>query len=253
MSERKAISKRMRFEVFKRDKFTCQYCGRSVPDVILHVDHIKPVAKGGKNNIMNLITSCQDCNLGKGAKELSDDSVVKKQQEQLKALADKNEQLEMMLQWREELQSFENKEVDAVNSKIASLSKWSANDIGKSTIKSWIKRYSIQVVLDAVDIAFDKYYDGSEPSWEIAFNKIGGICHNKTRADGNKAYYFNYLRKICSVEFGYANSDRLAFFVDNYIKDDKAFEEVKYLIKSSRSWSDFRDRVEGEFGGYGEC
>ena len=32
MGKRKAISKKMRFEVFKRDKFTCQYCGRSVPD-----------------------------------------------------------------------------------------------------------------------------------------------------------------------------------------------------------------------------
>ena len=112
MGKRKAISKKMRFEVFKRDKFTCQYCGRSVPDVILHVDHIKPVSKGGTNDIMNLITSCQDCNLGKGARELSDDSVVKKQQQQLKLLAEKNEQLEMMLQWRDELQSYAEKEVD---------------------------------------------------------------------------------------------------------------------------------------------
>ena len=42
---RKAISKKLRFEVFKRDSFTCQYCGKSAPDVILHVDHILPVKK----------------------------------------------------------------------------------------------------------------------------------------------------------------------------------------------------------------
>jgi len=35
-----AISKRDRFEVFKRDKFTCQYCGKAAPDVVLHIDHI---------------------------------------------------------------------------------------------------------------------------------------------------------------------------------------------------------------------
>lgn len=67
MEKRKAISKRTRFEVFKRDGFKCQYCGSAPPQVILHVDHIKPVKEGGKNNVDNLITSCQPCNLGKGA------------------------------------------------------------------------------------------------------------------------------------------------------------------------------------------
>ena len=53
MSERKAISKKLRFEVFKRDNFTCQYCGRMAPDVILEVDHINPVKNGGDNNREN--------------------------------------------------------------------------------------------------------------------------------------------------------------------------------------------------------
>ena len=48
---RKPLSKKIRFEVFKRDKFTCQYCGRMSPDVILEVDHIEPVAEGGDNEI----------------------------------------------------------------------------------------------------------------------------------------------------------------------------------------------------------
>lgn len=54
-TRRKPITKKLRFEVFKRDAFTCQYCGRMVPDVILEVDHINPVANGGDNDIMNLI------------------------------------------------------------------------------------------------------------------------------------------------------------------------------------------------------
>lgn len=44
---RKAITKTVRFEVFKRDSFTCQYCGRKAPEAVLNVDHIKPVASGG--------------------------------------------------------------------------------------------------------------------------------------------------------------------------------------------------------------
>ncbi len=71
MTKRKAVSKSLRFEVFKRDDFTCQYCGAHPPDVILHVDHINPVKLGGKNEEENLITSCSACNLGKSATPLT--------------------------------------------------------------------------------------------------------------------------------------------------------------------------------------
>lgn len=48
--KRKNISKGKRFDIFKRDGFTCQYCGKQPPGVVLHVDHITPVSKGGTNN-----------------------------------------------------------------------------------------------------------------------------------------------------------------------------------------------------------
>jgi 5-methylcytosine-specific restriction endonuclease McrA len=60
MAKRKSMSKKLRFEVFKRDSFACQYCGNKAPDVVLEVDHINPVSKGGDNSILNLITSCFD-------------------------------------------------------------------------------------------------------------------------------------------------------------------------------------------------
>lgn len=65
MAKRQAISKKLRFEIFTRDGFACQYCGRKAPSVVLHVDHIDPVSKGGMNIWENLVTACQDCNLGK--------------------------------------------------------------------------------------------------------------------------------------------------------------------------------------------
>jgi hypothetical protein len=73
--ERIPILKRVRFEVFKRDMHTCVYCGRKSPDVVLHVDHVIPVAKGGTNDLSNLVTACEDCNRGKGAVPLSDTSL----------------------------------------------------------------------------------------------------------------------------------------------------------------------------------
>jgi hypothetical protein len=64
------VSTRTRFEVFQRDRFACQYCGRTPPDVLLHVDHIVPKKEGGGDEIENLRTACRDCNLGKGAQPL---------------------------------------------------------------------------------------------------------------------------------------------------------------------------------------
>lgn len=66
MAKRKGLSKKRRFMVFRRDLFTCQYCGRTPPDVSLEVDHIIPVSKGGTNADDNLRTACFDCNRGKG-------------------------------------------------------------------------------------------------------------------------------------------------------------------------------------------
>ena len=59
---------KIRFEIFKRDNFTCQYCGRNVKEdkIKLHLEHIIPKNKGGDNSINNLTTSCEECNLGKG-------------------------------------------------------------------------------------------------------------------------------------------------------------------------------------------
>ena len=68
--KRKPISKKTRFEVFKRDLFQCQYCGKRPPNALLEVDHIMPVAEGGTNRITNLATSCFECNRGKSNRPL---------------------------------------------------------------------------------------------------------------------------------------------------------------------------------------
>src|SRR5476649_2779049 len=67
MFERRTLTKRVRFEILKRDNFACRYCGAKPPDVVLHCDHVHPVSRGGKNELENLVTSCRDCNAGKGA------------------------------------------------------------------------------------------------------------------------------------------------------------------------------------------
>lgn len=69
---RQAVSLNIRFSVLKRDNFKCVKCGRSPSlnhKVELEVDHIKPIARGGTNDIDNLQTLCKDCNQGKKNRE----------------------------------------------------------------------------------------------------------------------------------------------------------------------------------------
>ena len=64
--EGRSIPAGLRFKVLRRDGYTCQYCGRSAPEVELHVDHRVAWSKVRAHDIDNLVTACRDCNLGKG-------------------------------------------------------------------------------------------------------------------------------------------------------------------------------------------
>ena len=64
---REGLAPKIRWQVMARDSFTCHYCGRRPPEVILEVDHMVSVVEGGNNALGNLITACMDCNRGKGS------------------------------------------------------------------------------------------------------------------------------------------------------------------------------------------
>lgn len=186
MGERKDIGKKTRFEVFKRDKFTCQYCGRMAPDVILEVDHIKPVAEGGTNEMINLITSCRDCNRGKGKVRLSDDTEIQKQKEQLAELAEKREQLKMLMEWRTELASLQQEEVDYICEYWENANgNYSLTESGRATAMHYLKQFTLPEILDAIDIAIARYYCkgkySDKKNIENAWSKVGGICYNRRK------------------------------------------------------------------------
>ncbi len=65
------ISLSLRFDVLNRDAFTCRYCGRHAPETELEVDHIQPRSEEGTDDLANLVTTCRDCNRGKGGKTIS--------------------------------------------------------------------------------------------------------------------------------------------------------------------------------------
>lgn len=108
--KRASLSKRTRFEVFKRDGFRCIYCGCSPVEKSLRVDHVVPVVEGGPDTSDNLVTSCFDCNAGKAGVRLERKALAPA----IATEADKDhaEQIREYLRIQKEIEAARN---DAVN------------------------------------------------------------------------------------------------------------------------------------------
>jgi len=259
MAKREGISKSTRFEVFKRDKFTCQYCGGKSPEIVLNVDHIDPVAEGGTNEIINLITSCFDCNNGKRDKLLSDTSVVEKQRKQLELLQERREQIELMLEWKKSLSEFDNDVqsmlADYIDSKINPLS---LNESGKKHIADWLKKFDVATILDGIDIAAKKYikYNNDEidqASAELFINKIGGVIVVKNMPPIQQK--IAYIKGIARNRFSYWDDRKGSIILSNYIKELQLHydeeevltdlgKEVEKITKESKNWTDWKNTLE---------
>lgn len=62
-----SVSKRLRFEIFRRDNHACRYCGTPASVAPLTIDHVIPSTLGGTDDPSNLVAACDDCNSGKSA------------------------------------------------------------------------------------------------------------------------------------------------------------------------------------------
>lgn len=67
--QRRLMTKELKDKIKRRDNYTCQICGKYMPDEVgLHIDHIIPVINGGISVESNLRVLCDKCNLKKGRK-----------------------------------------------------------------------------------------------------------------------------------------------------------------------------------------
>lgn len=252
MAKRKPMSKKTRFEVFKRDSFTCQYCGKAAPEVVLQCDHIDPVAKGGADDLMNLITSCESCNAGKSDRTLDDSSIIAKQREQLAQLNERREQLEMMLQWREGLQSINEDIFDTVSEHwISKTPGYHISESGYTKLRAVVRKVGIQIVLDAIETASETYLkhdkDGALTADSVnnAFNKMLGIAkarHGDVKNPGTSDRA--YIRGILKNRLGYVNDRSLTPMLKEAMELGIDADDIKDLAKEVGSWTQFRTRLE---------
>jgi len=253
MSKRKSIKTSTRFEVFRRDGFTCQYCGSKSPDVILEIDHIRPVADGGDNSILNLITACWACNSGKGARLLDDDAMVQKQRAQLEDLQKKRDQIDMMVQWKTELSNLKDYETQKVEAFVQDKIGCALSVLGQKAIAAVIRKYGIAAVMDAIVIAAEQYIKVDSKgvvdfdSQSHALGKVKGICHHRANNNANPSRMkLYYIRGILRNRLSYCN-DRLC--MDDLTlayESGASLESLQELALGVRTWTQFRTAI-GEF------
>jgi hypothetical protein len=173
--KRKAISKRIRFEVFKRDSFTCQYCSAKPPSVPLEVDHIVPISRGGINEIENLITACFDCNRGKSDVELNDipNSLIEKT-ERIKLAQFQYLEYKKILKKQEKII---NEEVEQINSVYNSFFEdYVLSASFKVTVKKFINQIGFEETKESMEYACVRVSDSSQ-----SIKYFCGVCWNKIK------------------------------------------------------------------------
>lgn len=250
MTVRKAISKTLRFEVLKRDSFTCQYCGATAPDVLLEIDHVIPVASGGPTDILNLVTACTECNRGKRDRKLSDTSAVKKQRARLEEQQAKIEQLEMLVQWQRDLAELNQHELAVVvNFWLELVHPYRLTFTAIEQLRKMLHTYSVQEVLEAMHASVRAYarFDKDDlvmtpESVETAWQKVGAICATRRRERDNpwlKDVY--YIRKILTNRFG-GNVDPIKSmaFIQECLELGVNPDTLTLLAKTARHWPHFK-------------
>ena len=250
--KRQSLSKKVRFEVFKRDSFTCQYCGKKAPEVILAVDHIEPVAKGGSDDMLNLITSCFDCNSGKSDRTLDDTTVLHKQHKQLAELQERRQQIEMMFEWQKSLMSLDDQIVEELSLFWHErVDPFSLNANGRRELKKLSKRYSIDELMEAIEAAVTQYveYDQDDvptlESVEHAWRKVGSICSIR-QAEKEKPYLPDlfYIRGILRNRLSYVNDWMAKKLLEDAFILGASAEQLKEDAKHVRNWTEWRESIE---------
>jgi hypothetical protein len=251
--KRRAISKKVRFEVFKRDAFTCQYCGRKAPDVLLVVDHIEPLSRGGTSDILNLICACKDCNAGKGDRTLSDMAVLDKQRQQLEELQQRKEQIEMMFRWQKGLLDLDeqviNQFADCWSEQVPG---YSLNENGIKGLKRLRRKFEIDEIMTAMCIAVDQYleYEDDVPtkdSVECAWKKVGGICRmRRLEKENPQMSKLLYIRGILRNRLHYVNEHLALTLLQEAVDAGASLHSLEEHAKSVRNWTQWRQGI-GEF------
>jgi CRISPR/Cas system Type II protein with McrA/HNH and RuvC-like nuclease domain len=176
------ITKKLRFEVFKRDGFKCAYCGKSPPQVMLEVDHIQPKSKKGKDDINNLITACFDCNRGK--KNIPLTRIPLKLSQNLEVLKESEDQLKEYRKFVQRIERRMIKDIEDISQIYANYyEKWELSERFKTvSLKRFLSILPKHEIAEAMNLAISKFPSDEDK----VIQYFCGICWRKIKGESPK-------------------------------------------------------------------
>jgi len=191
-----AVSKRLRYEVLRRDNHACRYCGAAAPEAKLTVDHVVPTALGGTDEASNLVAACAACNSGKSA-SAPDIALVEQVRDDAIAHAERMRQVYAVLVERIGLTE------DYIDQWVDSWSNWDETPINyRESLTRWHRMgVPIEIVTDAARraSASTKWFRGTG-----RFTYMCGIVWNQITAvdaiTADKAYLDKHIVTEAELE-----------------------------------------------------
>lgn len=242
MAKRQPIPRKLRHQVFQRDGYRCRECGATNKQTRLHVDHIKPVSKGGTNDLSNLQTLCEACNLAKYTDEWVGGNITN----QNNSFYDDNHIVVYGTEINKEFFSYLNRIDDEF---LPFLCKY-INDkrLSKTnkakTIDILIKYYSekeIHSFISEARIQYSQYGDTIPRYNNIPHTLVDYDSNTKNKYDNNnsdsvKFYSENQFKEMIIENIGelcriYSIPKLGKTFVINQIMNEHTFNEVKYDLE----------------------
>lgn len=148
-----SLGVKLRFEVLKRDGYTCQYCGRQTPNVVLEVDHVIPRCEGGTDEMMNLVTSCWECNRGKGGRLLDNRAPVIDTHDQTILMLERELQLAEYNTVKKTMRERIEREVEELSEYWRTVSRVRKDYVCKKTLRVYLASIPIEDIKDMMDYA----------------------------------------------------------------------------------------------------
>lgn len=182
------IGNTKRFNVFKRDGFQCQYCGRQPPEVVLEVDHVVPQSKGGGDDALNLLTACFECNRGKRDHHLHD--VPKARTEIIEIERERSAQTKLYNKHLMKLRKQSEKHTKEIGLYWYNKYKTEKDAFVFGTaripsIRKFLDRLPVAEILNAIDIAYDRCGKNAHNGNDYKMWKyFCGICWRKIKGEG---------------------------------------------------------------------
>lgn len=175
MTKRKGLSQSLRWQVFARDGFACRYCGRSAGEgTELHADHLVSVADGGTNEMDNLVTACQCCNGGKGARSLQEAPTPLEVVDRINATAASLEAQSQAIQRANEARKRVRQDVINVLCEVYDVESVKIDDRSISFLVNVQKEHGADRLVEWIEIACDKRVR----EWDVA-KYVGGIIRTR--------------------------------------------------------------------------